>query len=94
MGTCEPKTLFGTPTGPGMIVTDRDQALMNAVQEVFPDSSHLPCRRHIAKDAKKKLVDLTKSKEYSKAFGHRWKKVVDSLTEDQFQTNLAQLEHT
>ncbi|GAB2303703.1 hypothetical protein Dimus_038799 [Dionaea muscipula] len=88
------KTLFGTPAGPGVIVTDRDLVLMNAVQEVFPDSSHLLCRRHIAKDAEKKLVDLTKSKEYSKVFGHRWKKVVDSLTDDQFQTNLAQLEHT
>ncbi|GAB2267617.1 hypothetical protein Dimus_038675 [Dionaea muscipula] len=64
------KTLFGTLAGSGVIVTDRDKALINAVQEVFPNSSHLLCRRHIAKNAKKKLIDLTKSKEYSKAFGY------------------------
>ncbi|GAB2265435.1 hypothetical protein Dimus_037820 [Dionaea muscipula] len=74
------KTLFGEEISPGVIVTDREKALMNAVDEVVPTSAHMLCRRHIAKDVEKHLVDLTKTKKYSPSFCSQWKKVVDTAT--------------
>jgi hypothetical protein len=35
---------------PGVVVTDRDLALMNALAHSFPDSKHLLCRWHIRKN--------------------------------------------
>ncbi|KAL5193526.1 Protein FAR1-RELATED SEQUENCE 5 [Glycine soja] len=39
---------------PGVIVTDRDQALMNAVKDVFPECTNLLCSFHINKNVKVK----------------------------------------
>ena len=39
---------------PGVIVTDRDQALMNAVKDVFPECTNLLCIFHINKNVKAK----------------------------------------
>ena len=36
----------------GVIVTDRDLALMNVVKIVFPESTNLLCRFHIDKNVK------------------------------------------
>ncbi|KAJ1382929.1 MULE transposase domain [Sesbania bispinosa] len=43
---------------PGVIVTDRDIALMNAMEKVFPVASHLLCKFHIAKNVKAKCQTL------------------------------------
>ena len=43
---------------PGVIVTDRDLALMNAVKTVFPESTNLLCRFHIDKNVKAKCKSL------------------------------------
>jgi len=43
---------------PGVIVTDRDLALMNAVKTVFPKYTNLLCRYHIDKNVKKKYKSL------------------------------------
>ena len=43
---------------PGVIVTNRDQALMNAVKVVFPDCINLLCSFHINKNVKAKCKSL------------------------------------
>ncbi|KAL5147475.1 PKS-NRPS hybrid synthetase [Glycine soja] len=43
---------------PGVIVTDRDQALMNAVKDVFPECTNLLCIFHINKNVKAKCKSL------------------------------------
>ncbi|KAH1205538.1 Protein FAR1-RELATED SEQUENCE 5 [Glycine max] len=43
---------------PGVIVTDRDQALMNAMTVVFPDCANLLCSFHINKNVKAKCKSL------------------------------------
>ena len=40
---------------PGVIVTDRDLALMNAVKIVFSESTNLLCRFHIDNNMKEKM---------------------------------------
>ncbi|KAH1066536.1 hypothetical protein J1N35_031523 [Gossypium stocksii] len=47
---------------PHVIVTDRELALMNACQQVFPDANRLLCRWHITENIKKHLW-LSKYKE-------------------------------
>ncbi|KAL5128741.1 hypothetical protein HKD37_14G040929 [Glycine soja] len=42
---------------PGVIVTDKDLSLMNAVKIVFPDATNLLCQFHIDKNVKANLVD-------------------------------------
>ena len=39
---------------PGVIVTDKDLSLMNAVKTIFPNATNLLCRFHIDKNAKAK----------------------------------------
>jgi len=43
---------------PRVIVTDRDQALMNAVKTVFPECTNLLCSFHINKNVKAKCKSL------------------------------------
>lgn len=35
---------------PSVLVTDKEQALINAIEEVFPQSSHILCSWHIFKN--------------------------------------------
>ncbi|KAH1209619.1 Protein FAR1-RELATED SEQUENCE 5 [Glycine max] len=46
----------------GVIVTDRDQALMNAVKDVFPECTNLLCIFHINKNVKAKCKSLIAQK--------------------------------
>ena len=42
----------------GVIVIDRDLALMNAVKTVFPECTNLLCKFHIEKNVKAKYKSL------------------------------------
>jgi len=43
---------------PGVIVTDRDQVLMNAVKTIFPECTNLLCSFYINKNVKVKCKSL------------------------------------
>jgi len=47
---------------PGVIVTDRDLSLMNAVKNVFPNAINFLCQFHIDKNMKVKLKTLIAQK--------------------------------
>ena len=47
---------------PGVIVTDKDLDLINAVKTVFPDAMNLLCRFHIDKNVKTKCKTLVGKK--------------------------------
>ena len=47
---------------PGVIVTDRDLSLMNAVNTIFPDATNLLCRFLIDKNVKAKCITLVAQK--------------------------------
>ena len=47
---------------PGVIITDRDLTLMNAVKIVFPECINLLCRFHIDKNVKEKCKSLVGQK--------------------------------
>ena len=66
------------------IVTDRDIALLNVVNEVFPRSRHLLCQFHINKNVRamcrKQLKDV---KECDKVM-ELWLDIVDAATEEEY----------
>ncbi|KAL5138354.1 PKS-NRPS hybrid synthetase [Glycine soja] len=56
---CFPRPLYPTRDAlPRVIVTDRDQALMNAVKAVFPYCTNSLCSFHINKNVKAKCISL------------------------------------
>ena len=48
----------------GVIVTNRDLALMNVVKTIFPESTNLLCRFHIDKNVKAKCKTLVGKKKH------------------------------
>ncbi|CAG8702825.1 5351_t:CDS:2, partial [Ambispora leptoticha] len=89
--TCITK-LFDGISQPGIIVTDRELALMNALRTTFSNSTHLLCLWHInkniMKNCKPQFVKGTGNKESNEwqAFLSEWNKVVQSLTNEEFNT--------
>ena len=48
---------------PELIVTDRDLALLNAIERVFPTAKHLLCRWHISRNVMAQCKRLFETKE-------------------------------
>ncbi|KAJ1434374.1 MULE transposase domain [Sesbania bispinosa] len=81
-----------TDVSPEVIVTDRDIALMNAVEKVFPVSSHLLCQFHIAKNVKAKCKILVSNTLKWQPIMDVWMSLMHSPTEADFEMNLAHFE--
>ncbi|KAL5141510.1 Protein FAR1-RELATED SEQUENCE 5 [Glycine soja] len=69
---------------PGVIVTDRDQALMNAVKDVFPECTNLLCIFHINKNVKAKCKSLIAQKNAWDYVMDCWGSLTDCPSEQQF----------
>jgi len=64
-------------TSPGVIVTDRDLTLINAIDIVFPKSFHLLCCFHINKNVKAKCKMLVANVEAWDIIIDAWGFVMD-----------------
>ena len=62
---------------PTVIVSDRDLALMNAVEVVFPEACNLLCKFHINKNVKAKCKMLVHPRETWDVVMKAWASVVD-----------------
>ena len=69
---------------PGVFVTDRDQALMNAVKDVFPECTNLLCNFHINKNVKAKCKSLIGQKNVWDYVMDCWGCLTDCPSEQQF----------
>ncbi|XP_028061474.1 PKS-NRPS hybrid synthetase CHGG_01239-like [Camellia sinensis] len=76
---------------PEVIVTDRELALMNAIDRVFSTSRHLLCRWHISRNVLAKCKKMFKSKEEWDKFISLWNFLVLSSTELEYNEHLARL---
>lgn len=85
------KCLISSDTLPRVIVTERDFALMNAVQRVFPSTTNLLCRWHISKDVLGNCKKFFERKEKWEAFMSAWSVLVYSSNKDEYQRNLNSL---
>ncbi|CAG8719531.1 4873_t:CDS:2 [Cetraspora pellucida] len=84
--------LFDRVQMPGIVVTDRELALINALSIVFPSSANLLCVWHISKNVLKnckplfpKEMNNEESTEWQD-FLSRWNDIVESETEKEFNT--------
>ncbi|KAL5153782.1 Protein FAR1-RELATED SEQUENCE 2 [Glycine soja] len=77
---------------PGVIVTDRDQTLMNAVKDVFPECTNLLCIFHINKNVKAKCKSLIAQKNAWDYVMDCWGSLTDCPSEQQFDECLKKFE--
>ena len=75
------KTLMDQTSLPTIIITDRDLAIMNAVEVTFPTSRHFLCRWHIGKNIMANCKKLFGTKEKWASFYSSWNSVVYADTE-------------
>jgi histone-lysine N-methyltransferase SETD2 len=69
---------------PSIIVTDRELALMNAIERIFPTSRHLLCRWHIGKNLVTNCKKYFETKQKWDLFVYGWNLMVVAETEDEF----------
>ncbi|KAK9104797.1 hypothetical protein Scep_021641 [Stephania cephalantha] len=67
-------------TRPGVILTGRDQALIRAVEEVFPSCTHLLCGWHVNKNVHARTRELFSNQEDYDIWYGRWMDVVHAST--------------
>ena len=72
-------SLLTSHVGPEVIVCDRDLALMNAINIVFPKARNLLCRFHINKNVKAKCKMLVDSVEAWEVVMDSWKTIIDCI---------------
>ncbi|XP_068492204.1 uncharacterized protein [Phaseolus vulgaris] len=70
-------SLLTSHVGPEVIVCDRDLALMNAINIVFPKARNLLCRFHINKNVKAKCKMLVDSVEAWEVVMDSWRTIID-----------------
>nr|KAJ0207779.1 hypothetical protein LSAT_V11C500242010 [Lactuca sativa] len=78
---------------PRVIVMDRDLACMNACNNVFPEAKGLLCRWHIDTSIKRKYKTFLVHRRCWTSFYKGWKKLVESETEEAYNSNLLQVEN-
>ncbi|KAL5153284.1 Protein FAR1-RELATED SEQUENCE 5 [Glycine soja] len=79
---------------PGVIVTNRDQTLMNAVKDVLPECTNLLCSFHINKNVKAKCKSLIAQKNAWDYVMDCWGSLTDCPSEQQFDECLKKFEMT
>lgn len=77
---------------PSVIVTDRELALMKAIDKIFPKSKHLLCIWHINKNILAKCKSLFESKDKWDQFMKSWEILVHSKDEVEYNHRLCCIE--
>ncbi|XP_028105854.1 uncharacterized protein LOC114304908 [Camellia sinensis] len=76
---------------PTIIVTNRELALMNAIQKIFLSGRHLLCRWHISKNVLIKCKKMFETRQKWEKFNHEWNSLVYSSSEIQYDERLKSL---
>ncbi|XP_076896724.1 protein FAR1-RELATED SEQUENCE 5-like [Bidens hawaiensis] len=76
---------------PRVILTHKDQALMNACETVFPNATKNLCRWHIMQNIQRKHKSLFQD-DISKSFNYWWKVLYESPTKSMYDYNCGQIE--
>ncbi|XP_058734041.1 uncharacterized protein LOC131605735 [Vicia villosa] len=76
---------------PNVMVMDRELTLMNAIDYVYPNASHLLCTFHILKNVSMKCKEYVKSERQEHVMD-QWNNMMYSNTEDEFDVHLNHFE--
>ena len=71
--------------GPGVVVTDRDIALLNALHTILPQSHTILCIWHINKNVLAKVNGCFQSEEERTTFMATWNQLLDAASEPDFE---------
>ncbi|KAK8918485.1 hypothetical protein KSP39_PZI021954 [Platanthera zijinensis] len=85
------KLIFDKNVHPNLFVTDRELALMNAIQYVFPEAKNLLCQVHIHRNILANCRNFFTHGKECDVFLGIWQLVVNSSTENEFQKQFNQL---
>ncbi|KAJ0763747.1 putative transcription factor FAR family [Helianthus annuus] len=77
---------------PRVIVTDRELALMNACEKVFPNATRLLCRCHVSQSIFRNCKSFFATDHDWKIFNTMWNALVESQTWTSFLQNYKQLQ--
>ncbi|KAJ0754861.1 putative transcription factor FAR family [Helianthus annuus] len=77
---------------PRVIVTDRELALMNACEKVFPNATRLLCRWHVSQSIFRNCKSFFATDHEWKIFNTMWNALVESQTWTSFLQNYKQLQ--
>jgi hypothetical protein len=72
---------------PDVFITNREQALINALSVVFPEASHLLCTWHIQKNLVTNAAKLIKDKSKEKDMLKYWKNLIQIPIESKFRAS-------
>ncbi|MFS8001977.1 putative transcription factor FAR family [Helianthus anomalus] len=86
------KSILDNCMQPRVIVTDREFALMNACQQIFPDATQLLCRFHISQSIFRNCKSHFKSKHKWESFTSMWSSLIESSTLTSFKENYKELQ--
>ena len=75
-----------------LTLNNRDLALVNTIERVFPNAKHLLCRWHVNKNVIAKCKKLFATKEIWEKFMMSWNVLLLSSSEDEFITRLNALQ--
>lgn len=75
---------------PSVLLTDNEQALINAITQVFPNSTHLLCSWHIFKNIQLHCRKHFKSEAEWSTFRMEWNKLIQSSSASQYMQNFSQ----
>jgi histone-lysine N-methyltransferase SETD2 len=84
------RDMLGNCMEPRVIVTDRDLALMNAVQYFFPAATRCLCRWHIVENIGKYYKKSFNGKNWER-FQHYWTSLCNSESEAKYDYNVGRL---
>jgi hypothetical protein len=73
---------------PKLFITDRELALMNAIEAIFPECDHIICRWHVNMNVVAKTKKFFKYQEDFDEFFQAWLILLASLTQREYEDNL------
>jgi hypothetical protein len=88
------KMLYFPGVRTGVMLMDRELALINAVRAVFPSTIRLLCVWHVEKDIQKKASKAFEQAEDSTAFLREWTAVINSISTTAYDENWNKFQDT
>ncbi|XP_052209388.1 PKS-NRPS hybrid synthetase cheA-like [Diospyros lotus] len=85
------RSIMTPNTFPGVVVTNRELGLMNAIHKVFPITTILLCRCHISKNVLANCKKLFDRKEMWEKFMLSWNLIVFASTENEYERRIHDL---
>lgn len=76
---------------PSVLATNKEKALINALEEFFPDTTHILCSWHISKNIQTECHNFFDSNKGWESFTALWRQLVASQTTGEYSDNFNKL---